>query len=77
MKKSDFGVDLELSFFDRRRIFAEDVETMIYEGMVVVLLKKLARISRGVFQPTNMREKKWVQWHGKAPQDDGIHFKIP
>ncbi|MEM3449722.1 MAG: hypothetical protein QXP38_12790 [Nitrososphaerota archaeon] len=57
MKASDSRVDLRLAFFDAKRVFVEDWEIEASDGMGIGLMKKLARISRGFFNPTNMREE--------------------
>ena len=38
-------------------------------GMGIALVKKLARISRGIFNPTSIREEvsKWSKREGKVP----------
>lgn len=73
MKKSDFEVDLEVAPFDRKRVFIEEVETIgppegVPKGMGICLLKKLARISRGVFRPVDMSEE-WCEWTGEVPPE--------
>ncbi|MEM2936270.1 MAG: hypothetical protein QW231_03740, partial [Candidatus Bathyarchaeia archaeon] len=82
MKASDFEVDLRLAFFDSKRFFVEDDETVIERGMCKMLMRKLARISRGVFKPTYIREK-MLEWKwepppalGKAYHDAGFTFKV-
>ncbi len=59
MKASDFEIDRELIPFDTKRVIVEDVETNIDSEMGTVILKRLARISRGVFQPTNISSR-WL-----------------
>ncbi|MGB9717638.1 MAG: hypothetical protein ACPL4E_04260 [Thermoproteota archaeon] len=57
MKASVYRVDLELAFFDRKRVFVEDWEIEADNGMGIGLMKKLARISRGLFEPLSMQEE--------------------
>ncbi len=59
MKASDFEIDCELVPFDTKRVVLEDVETVISEKTGEVMLKRLARISRGIFQLTNISSK-WL-----------------
>ncbi len=62
MKKSDFEIDRSLIPFDTKRVIVEDAETSIDDNIGMVLLKRLARISRGVFQPTN------ISWRWLTPK---------
>lgn len=73
MKASDFEVDLELVSFDTKRVFTEDAETIVREGMGISLLKKLARISRGLFNPIDAREE-WSEWRGEPPPEVKEYF---
>jgi len=57
MKESDAMIDYELAFFDDKRFFVEDWKIHPSNGMGITLIKKLARISRGVFSPTDIREE--------------------
>ncbi|MEM3523554.1 MAG: hypothetical protein QXU11_09680 [Thermoproteota archaeon] len=82
MKASDSEIDLKLAFFDIKRVFVEDPETVIERGICKILFKKLARISMGFFKPTYVRERmvKW-KWEpppglGKAYYDTGFIFKV-
>lgn len=59
IKRSDAEIDRALIIFDTKRVIEEDVETMVDDEMGVAILKRLARISRGVFQPMNMSGE-WV-----------------
>jgi len=59
MKASDFEIDRELAPFDTKRVVLEDVKTVVSEKIGGVMLKRLARISRGIFQPTNISSK-WL-----------------
>jgi len=61
MKKNDFEIDVEIARFDKKRFFVEVYKTTPRKNMGLYLIKKLARISRGVFQPTGMREE-WSKW---------------
>ncbi|MEM2941201.1 MAG: hypothetical protein QW304_06600 [Thermoproteota archaeon] len=56
-KASDSRIDLRLASFDAKRVFVEDWEIEASDGMGIGLMKKLARISRGLFNPTDMREE--------------------
>ncbi|MBO3833227.1 MAG: hypothetical protein FGF51_07625 [Candidatus Brockarchaeota archaeon] len=73
MKASDFKVDLRLSFFDTKRVFIERAETNVGEGMGMALMKKLAKISRGVFNPIDAREE-WSEWRGEPPPEVKKYF---
>ncbi len=66
MKASDFDVDKKLSFFDVKRVFVEDVEVVIEKDMCEILLRKLARISRGVFNPRYIGEE-MLEWDEEPP----------
>ncbi|MEM3389003.1 MAG: hypothetical protein QW491_06270 [Thermoproteota archaeon] len=59
MKKSDFEIDRLLIPFDTKRVMVEDAETMISNDMGTAILKRLVRISRGIFQPTNVSNR-WM-----------------
>ncbi len=59
MKKSDFEVDRSLIPFDVKRVMCEAVETWMDDNMGPAIIKRLARISRGVFQPTNVTSE-WM-----------------
>ncbi|MEM3712893.1 MAG: hypothetical protein QXR97_05095 [Thermoproteota archaeon] len=73
IKASDSKVDLEMVFFDTKRVFIEDPETIVAKDMGIALMKKLARISKGVFNPTGMRES-WSKWRGKPPPEVKKYF---
>lgn len=62
-KASDFEIDRELIRFDTKRVILEEVETNISDKMGIVILNRLARISRGVFQPTNVSSR-WLTPEG-------------
>ncbi|MBO3810213.1 MAG: hypothetical protein FGF50_11570 [Candidatus Brockarchaeota archaeon] len=66
MKASVFEVDEEVTFFDVKRVFVEAPKAVIEKGMCRILLKKLARISRDVFNPRYIREE-MVEWDEKPP----------
>lgn len=66
MKASDSEIDLELAFFDIKRAFIEHTETVIGKGIGRVSLEKLARISRGFFNPIYVGEEV-LDWKGKPP----------
>jgi hypothetical protein len=81
MKKSTAEIDRDIAFFDAQRTFVEDLETVIRRGIAICLVKKLARISRGIFQFTDIREE-ILEWRGKPPSalrksyfGKGCHFK--
>lgn len=69
----DFRVDLRMAFFDTRRVFVEDAETDVLEGMGIALMKKLTRISRGVLNPTDVQEE-WSKWRGYPPPEVKEYF---
>ena len=54
MKASDFEIDYLVIHFDIKRVILEDPEAVIDAKMGMAMLKRLARISRGIFQPTNI-----------------------
>lgn len=56
---SDFEIDLDLIPFDTKRVVVEPSETWIDDNMGPAMLRRLARISRGVFRPTNISSK-WL-----------------
>lgn len=62
-KASDFEIDRELIRFDSKRVILEEVETVIDAKMGIAILNRLARISRGVFQPTNVSSR-WLTPEG-------------
>jgi hypothetical protein len=66
MKYSDAEIDCDLAVFDAKRLFIEDFELAPIEDMGIALLMKLAKISRGAFNPTEMKEE-WRKWHGNPP----------
>ncbi|MBO3842113.1 MAG: hypothetical protein FGF48_06815 [Candidatus Brockarchaeota archaeon] len=66
MKASDSKIDQDMAFFDVKRVFIEDPEAVIEKGMCIMLMKKLARISRGFFNPTDIREE-ILEWKGSPP----------
>lgn len=68
MKSHDECLNLTLAFFDRKRTFVEKAEAIyITEGMGISLVKKLARISRGLFNPTDIRDE-ISTWEGRPRQ---------
>ncbi|MBO3842106.1 MAG: hypothetical protein FGF48_06780 [Candidatus Brockarchaeota archaeon] len=76
MKKSNFEIDRSLIPFDTKRVMHEAVETWIDDNMGIAILKRLARISRGVFQPTNISSRWMFQGRYKWKiQEVGFDFK--
>jgi len=61
LKSRDAEFDYWITPFDTKRMLKESSETMPEEGMGVMILKRLARISRGVFNPTDIREE-WSKY---------------
>jgi len=61
-------IDYNLVFFDNKRFIVQDWKIVPEEGMGVGLLKKLARISRGVFNPTDIREE-FSEWNREKGDD--------
>ncbi|MGB9718820.1 MAG: hypothetical protein ACPL4E_10375 [Thermoproteota archaeon] len=49
IRKSDAEIDSRIAFFDAKRVFAEDPEAVIKEGIGLTMLKKLAKISSARF----------------------------
>jgi|GEM_PF-1874640 len=66
--------DYKIALFDVKRAFEEDPETMPEKGMGIMLLKRFARISRGVFNPTDIREE-WTSYPYK--EFEKIKDRIP
>jgi len=57
LEKSDASIDYELVCFDTKRVMVEDAETDVVKGAGVGLIKRLAKISRGNFQPIILSEE--------------------
>ncbi|MEM3648761.1 MAG: hypothetical protein QW506_06325 [Thermoproteota archaeon] len=78
MEISNFEIDLDLIPFDTRRVTVELSETWIDDSMGPAILRRLARISRGVFQPTNVSGK-WLirprERRGWSVQEVSFDFK--
>ncbi|MEM2584489.1 MAG: hypothetical protein QXP99_03045 [Thermoproteota archaeon] len=72
-KASDFEIDRELIRFDSKRVILEEVETVIDAKMGIAILNRLARISRGVFQPTNVSSR-WLTPEGPKWQIQEVSF---
>ncbi|MBO3798979.1 MAG: hypothetical protein QXO47_03525 [Thermoproteota archaeon] len=68
MRASDFNVDFELASFDKKRILIENPETDPSKDMGIYLMRRLARISRGLLIPEDIREE-WSEGRGKTPSD--------
>ncbi|MBO3839626.1 MAG: hypothetical protein QXN75_01855 [Thermoproteota archaeon] len=75
MKASDSRIDLEMAFFDRKRVFVEDWEIEASDGMGISLMKKLARIARGLFNPTDIREE-WERNIRIRGYDEKVRCKV-
>jgi len=60
MKKDDFDIDAEVMAYDTKRVILEDVETSSYRGFGLEFLQRLVQISRGAFNPTDVREGKKI-----------------
>ncbi|MBO3809704.1 MAG: hypothetical protein FGF50_08950 [Candidatus Brockarchaeota archaeon] len=59
LKASDFEIDYLLILFDAKRVVLEEPETVPDDKIGVAMLNRLARISRGIFQPTNVSAR-WL-----------------
>ncbi|MBO3842120.1 MAG: hypothetical protein FGF48_06865 [Candidatus Brockarchaeota archaeon] len=59
MKESDAEIDGAVMVFDTKRVMVEEAETIPDDEMGEAILERLARISRGVFQPTNINSR-WL-----------------
>ncbi|MEM2554235.1 MAG: hypothetical protein QXW69_03015 [Nitrososphaerota archaeon] len=57
IKRSTFEIDRYLATEDEDRIWIQDTETLLDKGVEIEFLNNLARISRGVFQPTYIRSE--------------------
>ncbi|MEM2276030.1 MAG: hypothetical protein QXU09_04605 [Thermoproteota archaeon] len=68
MRMSVYEVDVLAAIYDKKRIWGRDIEMVsLYEGLATNIFKEIAEISRGVFQPTDIRE----EWLGHGAH---IHF---
>ena len=63
MKSSDAEIDCNIISFDTKRAIEEKSETVVDDNLGVTMLKRLARISRGIFQPTN------ISWRWLTPDE--------
>ncbi|MEM3490238.1 MAG: hypothetical protein QXO75_11375, partial [Nitrososphaerota archaeon] len=59
MKRSNAQIDREIIPFDNKRTFVERTEAAVDEKMGAIILERLAKISRDVFQPTNVSSR-WL-----------------
>ncbi|MBO3842592.1 MAG: hypothetical protein FGF48_09310 [Candidatus Brockarchaeota archaeon] len=66
MKDSVSEIDFWSIPFDVKRVFVEDSEALIRKGMCEILLSKLARVSRGVFNPRYIKDEMF-KWDRKPP----------
>ncbi|MBO3841107.1 MAG: hypothetical protein FGF48_01635 [Candidatus Brockarchaeota archaeon] len=57
MKASDASIDYIIIPFDTKRTVTEDYETWLGKGLGITMLKRYAKISRGVFQPKDIEEE--------------------
>ncbi|MEM2416640.1 MAG: hypothetical protein QW755_05120, partial [Nitrososphaerota archaeon] len=57
VRESTFEIDKYLAAEDRNRIWLQDTEIYPDKGVEIEFLNNLARISRGVFQPTYIRSE--------------------
>ncbi|MBO3798904.1 MAG: hypothetical protein QXU11_11075 [Thermoproteota archaeon] len=58
MKLNDTRIDYYMIPFDTKRVIKEDPETAMFtKEMGIILLNRLAKISRGIFQPTNVSSR--------------------
>jgi len=56
MKRKIAEIDCELAPFDMKRFFIQEPEVVVEKGIGVGSIKRLARISIGVFQPVDISE---------------------
>ncbi len=68
MKVSGYEVDVEVARFDIHRVFLEDPETVIRDGICEAIVEKLARVSRGFFSPTDVKGE-MLDWMGEPPPE--------
>ncbi|MEM2049657.1 MAG: hypothetical protein QXU11_04175 [Thermoproteota archaeon] len=68
MKASEYEVDFEIARFDIYRVFLEDPETVIKDGICEAIVKKLARVSRGFFSPTDIKGE-ILDWRDEPPPE--------
>ncbi|MEM2050982.1 MAG: hypothetical protein QXI42_04070 [Thermoproteota archaeon] len=57
MKSSDAEIDYRIIPFDTKRVMKESPRTVIDDELGIIMLRRLARISRGVFQPSDISEE--------------------
>ncbi|MEM3388156.1 MAG: hypothetical protein QXU47_09295 [Candidatus Bathyarchaeia archaeon] len=75
MRHSDAEIDYSIIPYDMKRTVIEEPETMPDDEMGKAILSRLARISRGIFQPENI-ESKWATHHRKwLVQEVSFDFK--
>lgn len=77
MKASNAEIDYEIIPFDTKRVVIEDQESGFFsEEMGIIILSRLARISRGIFQPTNITSRWMVEPEYKwSVQEVSFDFK--
>jgi len=68
LKRKIAEIDYDLVLFDNKRFVVQDWKIVPDEGMGVGLFKKLVRISRGVFNPTDIREE-FSEWNREKGDD--------
>ncbi|MEM3660494.1 MAG: hypothetical protein QXU11_08790 [Thermoproteota archaeon] len=61
LKASDFEIDRMLIPFDTKKVMVEEAEAWIDDGMGEAILRRIARISGGIFQPTS------ISWRWLTP----------
>ncbi|MEM2058772.1 MAG: hypothetical protein QXZ66_07340 [Thermoproteota archaeon] len=76
MKSSDAEIDHWIIPFDTKRTVEEKLETIPDKEMGIVILNRLAKISRNVFQPMNISSK-WLTPLGSkwSVQEVSFEFK--
>lgn len=77
MKANNAEIDYRIIPFDTKRVVIEDSETAkLSREMGIAILSRLARISRGVFQPTNISSRWMVDPYYKwSVQEVSFDFK--
>lgn len=77
-KVPDSEIDVSVLMFDNNRVMVQYAEAMVGKGLGISILKRLEAISRGIFQPTDIREE-WIKTDmefGSEWQSFKVSFKF-
>lgn len=76
-KRSIFEADRYVAIHDNKRVWAKDVEIgVFYPGVCTEILKDVAAVSRGVFEPANIKEKFPAENPSKGLWEVETRFKL-